>query len=234
MRAQAVIFDCDGVLVDSEPITMGVLAAMANEAGLNMTEHEAAEAFMGRSLCDDVALIESMLGRALPSGWVDTYLERRNVALRARVTAVRGIVRVLDALSAHGIPVAVASGGDRAKMRLTLGTSGLLHRFETLPPQPDSPVPHSDTAQPSRLFGADMVERAKPAPDVYLMAAQALGVQPAHCVVIEDTPVGVRAGLAAGATVLGYCERNDPHALLDVGASAVFRDMHHLPALLAL
>ncbi|MCX7204241.1 MAG: HAD hydrolase-like protein, partial [Burkholderiales bacterium] len=78
MRAQAVIFDCDGVLVDSEPITMGVLAAMANEAGLNMTEHEAAEAFMGRSLRDDVALIESMLGRALPSGWVDTYLERRN------------------------------------------------------------------------------------------------------------------------------------------------------------
>jgi beta-phosphoglucomutase-like phosphatase (HAD superfamily) len=119
-------------------------------------------------------------------------------------------------------------------MRLTLGTCGLLHRFETLPLQPDSPVPHSDTAQPSRLFGADMVERAKPAPDVYLMAAQALGVQPAHCVVIEDTPVGVRAGLAAGATVLGYCERNDPHALLDVGASAVFRDMHHLPALLAL
>lgn len=234
MRIQAVIFDCDGVLVDSEPITMGVLAAMANEAGLSMTEHEAAEAFMGRSLRDDVALIESMLGRALPADWIGTYLERRNDALRARVTAVRGIVQVLDALSARGIPVAVASGGDRAKMRLTLGTSGLLHRFESQGLQDAESRAAAQTIEHSRLFGADMVERAKPAPDVYLMAAKALGVQPAHCVIIEDTPVGARAGLAAGATVLGYCERNDPHALLAVGAAAVFRDMHHLPALLAL
>lgn len=232
MRAAAVIFDCDGVLVDSEPITMGVLAAMANEAGLTMTEHEAAQAFMGRSLRDDVTLIESMLGRALPDGWVGQYLERRNTALRERVCAVRGIVKVLDALSAAGTPVAVASGGDRAKMRLTLGTSGLLHRFE-----PKAAADrHADAASvpASRLFGADMVERAKPAPDVYLMAARALGVEPSRCVVIEDTPVGVQAGRAAGATVLGYCERNDPQGLLAVGAAAVFRDMHHLPALLAL
>jgi len=234
MRAAAVIFDCDGVLVDSEPITMGVLAAMANEAGLTMSEHEAAQAFMGRSLRDDVALIESMLGRALPADWVPRYLERRNAALREQVSAVRGIVQVLDALSAARVPMAVASGGDRAKMRLTLGTSGLLHRFEPGPAADGRASADAVVGAPSRLFGADMVQRAKPAPDVYLMAAQALGVEPSRCVVIEDTPVGVQAGRAAGATVLGYCERNDPQGLLAVGAAAVFRDMHHLPALLAL
>jgi beta-phosphoglucomutase-like phosphatase (HAD superfamily) len=221
MRVDAVIFDCDGVLVDSEPITMAVLTAMANDAGLSLAEDDAAELFMGKSLREDIRIIESQLGKPLPAGWTDAYLARRDAALSAQVVAVTGIVHVLDVLAARGIAVAVASGGDRAKMRLTLGTTGLLHRFEA----PDR--------QSSWLFGADMVEQAKPAPDVYLMAARALGADPARCLVIEDTPVGVQAGTAAGAIVFGYCERNDPRKLLAHGASAVFADMHRLPDLLS-
>jgi len=107
----------------------------------------------------------------------------------------------------------VASGADRAKMRVTLGASGLLAQFA------------------QRMFGADQVERSKPAPDVYLLAAGALGVSPSRCVVVEDTPTGTRAGVAAGAAVLGYCAASDPGALLAAGAHGVFDDMRQLPAL---
>jgi beta-phosphoglucomutase-like phosphatase (HAD superfamily) len=232
MRVDAVIFDCDGVLVDSEPITMGVLAVMVSEAGLLMSTDEAHELFVGRSLRDDMQIIETRLGRPLPPDWRTEYLARRDAALREQVVAVRGIVEALDGLRARGVPVAVASGGDRHKMRLTLGASGLLHRFELPVP---TPMRQSAVTSPvgSLLFGADMVEQAKPAPDVYLMAARALGVDPAACLVVEDTPVGVTAGMAAGATVFGYCERTDPRHLLSVGASAVFDDMRRLPFLLS-
>ena len=121
---------------------------------------------------------------------------------------------MLDTARAHGFSHAVASGADRGKMRITLGRTGLLERLQ----------PH--------VYGADQVERSKPHPDVYLLAARGLGIDPARCLVIEDTPTGTRAGQAAGATVLGYCGRTDPRLLLAAGATMVFDDMRRLAELL--
>jgi beta-phosphoglucomutase-like phosphatase (HAD superfamily) len=108
----------------------------------------------------------------------------------------------------------VASGADRGKMRVTLGRTGLLERLQ----------PH--------VYGSDQVARSKPHPDVYLLAARSLGVPPARCLVVEDTPTGTRAGVAAGATVVGYCARNEPRSLLGAGATMVFDDMARLASLL--
>jgi beta-phosphoglucomutase-like phosphatase (HAD superfamily) len=236
MRVQAVVFDCDGVLVDSEPITNGVLTAMLNELGLGFTLEQTMRTFMGKALRDELAIIEKLCGRALPPDWYAGFTVRRDAALAREVRAVPGIEGVLDALAAAGVPHAVASGADRAKMRLTLGTTGLLGRFESeaarmVAASPAARGPH--VVPGSRLFGADMVERAKPAPDVYLLAARGLGLDAARCAVIEDTPTGTAAGVAAGATVLGYCAHTDPRALLAAGATAVFDDMRRLAALIA-
>ena len=236
MRVDAVVFDCDGVLVDSEPITNGVLTAMLNELGLGFTLEQTMRTFMGKALRDELEIIERLAGRALPTDWYAGFVVRRDAALAREVKPVPGIEGVLDALAAAGVPHAVASGADRAKMRLTLGTTGLLGRFETeaariLASSPAARGPH--VVPGSRLFGADMVERAKPAPDVYLLAARAIGADPARCAVIEDTATGTAAGVAAGATVLGYCAHTEPRALLAAGAAAVFDDMRRLPFLIA-
>jgi HAD superfamily hydrolase (TIGR01509 family) len=212
----AVILDCDGVLVDSEPITNRVLAGMLNELGLNFTVEQTMRTFVGKSLRDELAIIEGLIGRPLPHDWYGGFVARRDAALAREVTAVPHVATVLDTLAAAGVPHAVASGADRAKMRLTLGTCGLLARFA-----------------PGLLIGADLVERSKPAPDVYLYAARALGVSAARCIVIEDTPTGTAAGVAAGALVLGYSSHGDARALFEAGATAVFHDMRRLAALLA-
>jgi beta-phosphoglucomutase-like phosphatase (HAD superfamily) len=239
VRVEAAIFDCDGVLVDSEPITNRVLTAMLNELGIGFSLEQTMRTFMGKALRDEIAIIERLSGRTLTTDWYAGFVARRDAALAKEVTAVTGIADALDALDAAAMPYAVASGADRAKMRLTLGTTGLLARFETesarlLAAGPAGTAAHrAAPVAGSRLFGADMVERAKPAPDVYLLAAHALAIDPARCAVIEDTPTGTAAGVAAGALVLGYCAHTDPRALLAAGAAAVFDDMRRLPALLA-
>ncbi|MFZ4758767.1 MAG: HAD family hydrolase [Burkholderiaceae bacterium] len=237
MRIDAVIFDCDGVLVDSEPITNGVLTAMLNELGLAFTVEQTMRTFMGRALREELSIIESLAGRKLPPDWYAGFARRRDEVLAREVKAVPYIGRVIDALVAAGLPHAVASGADRSKMRVTLGATGLLERFETpgariVAAAPPGSAAHVGGIVPgSRLFGADMVERAKPAPDVYLLAARALDVDAARCAVIEDTPTGTAAGVAAGSLVLGYCAHTDARALLAAGAHAVFDDMRRLPAL---
>jgi beta-phosphoglucomutase-like phosphatase (HAD superfamily) len=242
MRVDGVLFDCDGVIVDSEPITNGVLTAMLNELGLGFTLEQTMRTFMGKALRDELDIIERLAGRRLPPDWYAGFAARRDEALAREVRAVPGVEGVLDALEAAGVPHAVASGADRAKMRVTLGATGLLDRFETgqarlialaRPAVSPGSGPFPPPVPGSRLFGADMVERAKPSPDVYLLAARALGLDAARCAVIEDTPTGTAAGVAAGATVLGYCAHTDPRALLAAGASAVFDDMRRLAALLA-
>jgi beta-phosphoglucomutase-like phosphatase (HAD superfamily) len=238
MRVEAVIFDCDGVLVDSEPITNRVLTDMLGELGLNFSVEQTMRTFMGRALRDELAIIEALAGRRLPPDWYAGFTARRDAALAREVLAVPGIEQALDALAQRGVPFAVASGADRAKMRVTLGTTGLLARFESpaaalrAAPPPGATGHGVAPVAGSRLYGADMVERAKPAPDVYLLAARALGVDPARCLVVEDTPTGATAGVAAGATVFGYCAHTDPRALLAAGAAAVFDDMRRLPSLL--
>lgn len=212
----AVIFDCDGVLVDSEPITNGVLCEMLNELGLEFDLERTIRTFMGKSVKDEMAAIEALIRRALPSDWHAQFVRRRDVALAASVTAIPGVRAVVEQLAARGMPFAVASGAECAKMRLTLGTCGLLPFFE------------------QQMFGADMVPRAKPAPDVYELAMKSLGVTPNRTVVIEDTPTGIRAGVAAGATVYALASLNAPAVLLEAGASLTFGSMDEVPALLQL
>lgn len=214
-RFDAVIFDCDGVLVDSEPVTCGVLAQMLRELGADITDAQTIERFVGKTVREETATIEAMIGGPIPGHWYPQFLQRRDAALADSVTAVPGIAELIQAVRAAGFAHAVASGADRGKMRVTLGRTGLLEQL----------MPH--------VYGADQVERSKPHPDVYLLAARSLGIAPNRCLVIEDTPTGTRAGVAAGATVLGFCARMEPRKLLAAGASMVFDDMAQLRQLLA-
>jgi HAD superfamily hydrolase (TIGR01509 family) len=164
---------------------------------------------------EEVALIEQNIGGPLPHDFHPRYVIERDRALAAQVEAVRGVRAVLDGLIAQERRFCVASGADIGKMQVTLGRTGLLPLFE------------------GRMFSATDVPLSKPAPDVYLLAARSMDVHPARCAVIEDTPTGVRAGVAAGMTVFGYAERTDGRALLQAGAHATFADMRELPAMLA-
>lgn len=207
-----VIFDCDGVLVDSERITNQVFAQMLNELGLPVTLADMFERFVGRSMPQCIELIEGMLGHAPPDGFVEDYRDRTRAALQSSLTAIPGIVAALDAID---LPYCVASSGDHDKMRTTLGITGLLPRFE------------------GKLFSVTEVARGKPAPDIFLHAAARHGVAPLDCIVIEDTPTGVAAGVAAGMTTCGYAALTPAALLRDAGAHVVFDNMRQLPALIA-
>jgi HAD superfamily hydrolase (TIGR01509 family) len=206
-----IIFDCDGVLVDSEISTNTVLRDMLNERGGKVTLEETMALFMGHAVSDSFARIEKVTGSMPTEQFYEEFLVRRDNALRETVEPIPHIIETLPKLT---LPYAVASGAETAKMQLTLGRTGMLKQFE------------------GRMFGKDMVAKSKPAPDVYLLAAKTLGVAPARCVVVEDTPSGTTAGVAAGMTVLGYCAQNAPEKLFAAGASAVFNDMRQLPMLL--
>jgi len=205
-----VIFDCDGVLVDSEPISNRELAAALSEIGLPTTTEQAMRRYMGLSWPAAYALFEQALGRPLPEGFERDFWRRLDAALRAELTPVPGIHAALDAIST---PSCVASSGRIDKMRVTLGLTGLYERFE------------------GRIFSAADVARAKPFPDLFLHAAERMGAAPARCVVVEDSPRGVQAGVAAGMRVLGYAARSDARELAAAGART-FTDMAELPYLL--
>lgn len=204
----AVLFDCDGVLVDSEPITNGVLRQMLNEAGWALTPAECEHHFIGRAVRDQRALIEAETGKPLTEEWMRAFYERRNQRLMAELQAVQG---ALDAvIAAHGHTagrIACASGADRPKVVMQIGMAGMAPYFE------------------DRIFSGHDLPRSKPHPDVYLAAAAHLGVDPARCLVIEDTATGAQAGLAAGATVWGYCQHGDGRAF---DGMPVARVMHHM------
>jgi HAD superfamily hydrolase (TIGR01509 family) len=204
-----VILDCDGVLVDSEPISNRILAERLTAIGLPTTTEASIRDYMGRSWATCAALIEQRLGRPLPDGFADGYHEELFAALRRDVRPVAGIEAALDAISA---PMCVASSGAHEKIRTSLGTTGLLARFD------------------GRIFSATDVEHGKPAPDLFLHAAAAMGHEPADCVVVEDAPAGVAAGRAAGMTVLGYAALTPASEL---AGATVFRSMAELPALLS-
>lgn len=206
-----VIFDCDGVLVDSERIANRVFAEVLNELGLSLTLEDMFDTFVGHSTEYCVEIVEQMLGRPAPIDLVQQYAERINAALAKEVKPVEGIENALAQLHK---PCCVASSGSHEKMNATLGATGLLERFE------------------NRIFSATEVSNSKPHPDVYLYAAEKMGFQPANCLVIEDTPVGVTAGVAAGMTVYGYAELMKPRRLTDAGAVLTFDDMTLLPGLI--
>lgn len=208
-----VIFDCDGVLVDSERITNRVFCAMLNELGLSVTLEDMFEHFVGLSMPQCVELITGMLGTPPPADFMRTLRQRSDAALKAEVVPIAGVEHVLDSIR---VPFCVASSGDHDKIRLTLRATGLLEKFA------------------DNIYSVADVERPKPAPDIFLHAARQMAVNPAECVVIEDTPTGVRAGVAAGMHVFGFCANTPEHRLKAAGAHAVFSDMRVLPELVQL
>ena len=216
MTFEAVLFDCDGVLVDSEPITMAVLRDMLADAGWDMPLAECMAEFVGVTVRSKAALIEARTGRPLTDAWMAEFYDRRNAALQADLKAIAGAdVAVQAAHSATGGRIACASGADRFKVEMQLAQVGLARWFG------------------GAVFSGHELPRTKPAPDVYLAAAQHLRAAPARCLVVEDTPTGVQAGVAAGATVWAYCPPGGQGAALRAaGAQQLFERMDDLPVLL--
>lgn len=211
-RFGLVIFDCDGVLVDSELITNRVFAQMLNELGLEVTLEDMFERFVGRSTPQCLELLTKLLGRPVPQHFVEEYDTRSAVALRAELKAVSDIETVLASIR---MPYCVASSGTHEKMQTTLGITGLLPQFR------------------GKMYSVTEVAQSKPFPDVFLHAARQQGVVPADCAVIEDTPTGVRAGVAAGMTVFGYCALTPKQRLIEAGAHHTFERMRDLPGLIS-
>lgn len=204
-----VILDCDGVLVDSEPLSNRALSEALTAAGLPMTPEETTDAFLGRSWMSVEEILRRRFG-AIPDDLQADYRRRMAEAFRTELRPVPGVEAALDAIP-HA--TCVASSGPHEKMRLTLGLTGLWDRFE------------------GRIHSAWDVARGKPAPDLFLHAAAAMGFAPGDCVVVEDSPVGVQAARAAGMRALGYAGRTPPERL--AAADAVFTDMSDLPTLTA-
>lgn len=205
-----VIFDCDGVLVDSEPIQNRIFARMLRDIGLTLSDEEHARAFVGRSIADCLEIVEQRLGRALPADFEARLQAQTFSAFERELRLVPGVEQALDNIAA---PVCVASSGSLTKMRKTLELTGLLPRFE------------------NRMFSAPQVPRGKPYPDLFLYAAREMGVASPNCAVIEDSVAGVEAGMAAGMYVFGYARKGSAGGLTAAGAR-VFHEMSGLPALL--
>lgn len=219
-RFDAVLFDCDGVLVDSEPITHDVLRAMLAEIGWSLSREESMRIFLGKAVKDEAALIEAKTGRPLTEEWLAVFRERRNAQLLADLAAIRHVSGAVASIhAAFGGRIACASGADMFKVRLQLEKTGLMRWFD------------------GRIFSGHDMPRSKPFPDVYLAAAAHLGADPRRCAVVEDTVTGVTAGVRAGATVFGYSPPEAGHdtatALRAAGAAHIFTDMADLPALLS-
>jgi HAD superfamily hydrolase (TIGR01509 family) len=216
VRFEAVLFDCDGVLVDSEPIVNRVLRDMLAERGWVLSLAECMAIFLGKMVRDEKARIEHHTGQPLTDDWLADFRERRNQALAQELAIVANAREAVQAVHERlDARIACASGADRHKVELQLRKVGLLDYFD------------------GRIFSGHEMPRSKPHPDVYLAAAQALRAPPARCAVVEDTLTGVRAARAAGATVFAYVPQGDPTPFLAAGVATVFRDMAELPARLA-
>jgi len=206
-----VIFDCDGVLVDTERIAVRIDVAVLAELGWKMSEAEVIERFMGKS--DDAMTreIEAHTGRKLPESWEAPFRHLYREAFAAELQPVPGVVEALDAIT---LPTCVASSGTHEKIRYTLGLTGLYDRFA------------------GRIFSVDDVRRGKPAPDLFLHAAGRMGAAPERCAVVEDSPYGVQAARAAGMRAFGYAGGLVPRRALEGPNTVLFDDMRDLPRLL--
>ena len=207
-----VIFDCDGVLVDSERLTHQVVVDMLAEHGVALGFDEAVDRFIGMSMANGLVQLKALLGGTLPDDFLPEMGRRTRAAFRAGLTTVPGVEAVIDGLQR---PFCVASNGNHAKVNFTLGHTGLLPRFT------------------GRIFTADDVAHPKPAPDLFLLAARTLGALPAHTTVVEDTPTGVAAARAAGMRVIGFAAMTPAGRLQAAGADAIAHDMATVAALLA-
>ncbi|MGH2849408.1 MAG: HAD family hydrolase [Solirubrobacteraceae bacterium] len=205
-----VIFDSDGVLIDSERLAIAVDVVVLRELGWPLSEAEVVERFVGRSDRDTREAIEAHLRRALPIDWEAQMQVRYRQLFDAELVPVDGVVDALDAIT---LPTCVASSGTHEYLRYALGLTGLYARFA------------------GRIFSVEDVVNGKPAPDIFLHAAERMGIAPASCVVVEDSRSGVEAARAAGMRTLAFAGGCSPAALLEGPNTTVFEDMRELPGL---
>lgn len=203
-----VLFDCDGVLVDSERLSITIDQQVLAELGWDLTLDEIVQRFVGRSQAEYEHEVEQHLGRPLPDGWEEEHAWRYREAFVTSLRPVPGIESALDEIT---WTTCVASSGTHERMRFTLGLTGLWDRFA------------------GRIFSATEVDRGKPAPDLFLHAAAALGWDPSRCVVVEDSVHGVTAARRAGMAVVGYAGGVTPRERLEAPGVIVIDDMHELP-----
>ncbi|HEX6501319.1 MAG TPA: HAD family hydrolase [Micromonosporaceae bacterium] len=208
-----VIFDCDGVLVDTERLAVRVTASVGERLGWPLTEAEIVDLFLGRSPRYVRDLVAARLGDEVAAVWAAQFDAAHREEAERYLTPVDGIVEALDEIT---VPTCVASNGPHEKMRHTLGRTGLYERFA------------------GRVFSAGDVPRGKPAPDLFLHAAASMGVPPRECVVVEDSRAGVDAARAAGMRCLGYAGGLSPADWLAGPGTVVFDDMRELPVLLGM
>ncbi|MCM2290970.1 HAD-IA family hydrolase [Allorhizobium sp. BGMRC 0089] len=182
-----VIFDCDGVLVDSEPMSVEVLVAAFNRAGVAIDDAYVYENFLGRSMATVVETAREEFALTIDERFLDAMRQDLYQRFRSGLRAIEGLTAALDDLERAGIAFCVASSSNPERIVLSLSVTGLLHRFE----------PH--------IFSATMVKNGKPAPDLFLHAAERMGVAPACCAVVEDSPAGLAAAKAAGMRALAFC-----------------------------
>lgn len=214
-RFDLVIFDCDGVLVDSERLIVEVEAQICQEQGWDLTEEDVIREFVGLSDAAMRARLSELVGEDLPEGWDAEYTSRYREALARDLVAIPGVAGAIDAIEAAGLATCVASSGSHDKMALTLGKTGLFDRFA------------------GRIHSATDpdVAAGKPAPDLFLHAADRMGVPPSRCAVVEDSPYGIEAALAAGMTPFGFSGSVIPAARLAGDGVTVFHSMSALPSL---
>lgn len=215
VNPQLVIFDCDGVLVDSERILHRVFAEMLTEVGFPITHEETTRRFIGQSLATCVTLIEQSYQKPLPQDFIERCKAREFAVLRQELQPVFGIAEALEKIT---LPKCVASNSNHRHIQLVLTVTGLLSHFD------------------GKFYSSYDVDRPKPFPDVYLHAAQQMGFQPEECVVIEDSIPGVQAASAAGMIVFAYSSHQQIETyrdtLMAAGASVVFEQMQQLPNLI--
>ena len=213
MRYDLVIFDNDGVLVDSEPISNRLLAAYLTELGHPTSYEESIRDYMGSAMHRIHELVLERTGQRLPEDFDDTFHARVFTAFEQELVAVAGASETLEKLAADGVPYCVASSGSHERIRVGHRTTGLDRWFDD-----------------GRIFSSQDVGRGKPAPDLFLYAAERMGVAPERCVVVEDSPLGVQAAVAAGMDVYGFTAMTPSEKL--AGANQLFSDMAELADLL--
>lgn len=213
MRYDLVIFDNDGVLVDSEPISNRLLAGYLTELGYPTSYEDSIRDYMGSAMHRIHDLIEERTGERLPEDFDDVFHGRVFAAFERELKPVVGAVGVLEKLAADGVAYCVASSGSHERIRVGHRTTGLDRWFEE-----------------ARVFSSQDVGRGKPAPDLFLYAAERMGVAPERCVVVEDSPLGVQAAVAAGMDVYGFTAMTPADKLAD--ATQLFADMGELVDLL--
>ncbi|MEU5366455.1 HAD family hydrolase [Streptomyces sp. NPDC005925] len=213
MRYDLVIFDNDGVLVDSEPISNRLLAAHLTELGHPTSYEDSLRDYMGSAMHRVHDLVHERTGQRLPADFDDVFHRRVFTAFERELKPVAGVVDVLAGLAADGVPYCVASSGSHERIRVGHRTTGIDRWFED-----------------ARIFSSQDVGRGKPAPDLFLFAAGRMGVAPERCAVVEDSPLGVRAAVAAGMDVYGYTAMTPAERLTD--ATRLFSDMGELPRML--